>query len=237
MGMDDTDIGPLQIEIVFGVHHPVGAPANSQEWMVLNHGHGAFPEGQPHFRGCVHLGEHRGQALIEHGVSHQQQYSYANAGCQYPPVLKHAIGGKNHGNNEAGSAGIGHGQTSRTCRQEHPKHNTLLFGSGLDEQAKSQTDDDIQIPGQNVGIFPGGKHPLPQFGEGVAVHPFHGADINAEDELIEAVEQDEHRRHPNDQQQFLHLPDAAHILSHDKVSQNIHAHQIVPVVETKAFVR
>ena len=80
VGMDDQDVGALQVEVVLGIDHPVRAPANAEERMVLDHRDRALPEGQAHLRRGVDLREDRGDALVEHRVEDEEDGDDEDAG-------------------------------------------------------------------------------------------------------------------------------------------------------------
>ena len=194
MGMNDANIGSLKIKVVFRINHPISAPANSQERMVLNHGKRTLPKSQPHLRRSVHLGKYRCQPLIKHRICQQQHAAYHSTGCQYPQILHHAVQDKNRHNNQQCPTGISHCQAG-CCRQhEGSQHDAFGFAVRFDKEAKRETDHDIQITSQDIRILPRGKDPLAKFWKGISIHPLHRTDVDAENVLIKTVKDDQYSR-------------------------------------------
>ena len=235
--MDDEHIGPLQVEVVLRIDHPVRPPADAEERMILDHRDRALPERQAHLRRGVHLREDGRDALVEHRVNGKKKRDDDDTGGEHAAVPERAVAREDDRNDEAGAARIRHRQAG--CRSEHERaqEDAALAVTALHEEAEGQTDDDVEVTRKDVRVLPGREDALAQLGERIAVHPLHRTDVDAEQELIVAVEQDDDRCRAGHAQDGLHLPGLPDILPDQEIRQHVDANEVVIVVETEAAVR
>ena len=237
VGMDDQDVGALQVEVVLGIDHPVRAPADAEERMVLDHRDRALPEGQAHLRRGVDLREDRGDALVEHRVEDEEDGDDEDAGDEHAAVAEHAVAREDDGDDEAGPARVRHREARRRREHEGTQEDATLAVTALHEEAEGQADDDVEVACEDVRVFPGREDALAQLREGIAVDPLHRADVDAEQELVVAVEQDDDRRRAGHAQDGLHLPGLPDVLPDQEIRQHVDADEVVIVVKAEPAVR
>ena len=157
--------------------------------MIHNHRHGALPEGDSHLRGGVDPRKDGEQTIREHGVKEEDARANDDDAEEHAPVAQDAIACQDDGDHEARAARVGHAK-AREREDEDRERQAAPPAREADRQPECQADDDVKVAREDVRIFPRRENALRQFRKCRAVHPFHRRDVDAEDELIEAVEND-----------------------------------------------
>ena len=240
MRVHDLDRRPrraLHVEIVERIHHPVRPPADAEERVVGNHGDRALPEREAHLRRGVEPREDRGHPLEQRGVEREDTAAHEHAGNEHAPVAQRAVGQEHRRDGQACAARIRHGEARGEREQRQRQHEPLAARLHAEEYAEHEAHHDIEIASEDIRVLPGGKDALAQLGERLAVHPFHRARINAEGELVEAVEHAKQRggRQRGDEQ--LELPARAEVLPDEEIHEQIDADEVVVVVKAERRVR
>ena len=203
--------------------------------MVEHHRHGALPEGDPHLRGGVNPRKDGEQTIREHGVKEEDARTDDDDAEEHAPVAQDAIARQDDGDHEARAARVGHAE-AREREDEDREREAAPPAREADRQPECQADDDVKVAREDVRIFPCREDTLRQLGERCTVHPFHRGDVDAEDELIKAVEDDEYRRrrHGNDDgAQLLCAPQG---LPREQIGERIDRHEMGVVVKAERHV-
>ena len=205
--------------------------------MVGNHGDRALPEREAHLRRGVEPRKDRGHPLEQRGVEREDAAAREHAADEHAPVAQRAVGQEHRRDGQAGAARIRHGEARGKREQRQRQHEPLPARLHAEEYAEHEAHHDIEIASEDIRVLPGGKDALAQFGECLAVHPFHRARINAEGELIEAVEHAEQcgGRQRGDEQ--LELPARAEVLPNEEIHEQVDADEVVVVVKAERRVR
>lgn len=76
MGMENKDSRFLDEEIIFRIGKEIGPPADTEEWMIFNHGSRAFPESIPEADRCIFSGEKREEPFHNLSVVEEKNYGH-----------------------------------------------------------------------------------------------------------------------------------------------------------------